>query len=282
MTNLSISSIQDSNLILIQVVGNSMLPSIHPGNELLAKPVSKIQDLQLGDILIYQLPENSFPIAHRVIHVNPSHSQVITSSDHWPHLKTTVPEKCFLGKVFAVKKNNQLQTGKRLTFSNWKAWLFIHYTYPLKVVLSSFVFSLLTPFQSLPIYSIIVSFFHRYSIILTRTTLTEKGWLIALEKPDRTLIGSAEIMVQNSQALIYNLQVRIRYRGLGYGALIVQRCLEHMRKKSIRKIYASTAAKNVPAKRVFDRMDFRPFSQAESFPWQHQKETVSVYWVFGS
>ncbi len=102
-------------LDLVYFHGETMLPFLQEGDELIVQPVDG-NDIVPGDIVTYR-EELKFP-TRRVVEVQKDTRQLIIKADHKPPQRFyLVPESDVLGKVVARKRGNDW------IFSDDAAWL---------------------------------------------------------------------------------------------------------------------------------------------------------------
>ncbi len=86
---------------IVSVVSNSMEPNLHRGDLLLVTGMATA-DYNVGDVVIYQRPEVSYTIVHRIIEATGSGYVIKGDNNHSPDPGIVQPEQ-FLGKVrFAI------------------------------------------------------------------------------------------------------------------------------------------------------------------------------------
>lgn len=97
-SDLAIEALHASGFLRLKVRGNSMLPSLWPG-DLITIEAKSVSDIRAGDIILYSREMRFF--IHRV---RDKHEALITRGDCMPQSDPPVAASEVLGKVISVRR----------------------------------------------------------------------------------------------------------------------------------------------------------------------------------
>jgi putative acetyltransferase len=109
-------------------------------------------------------------------------------------------------------------------------------------------------------------------------------WIL-LDKNSRDCIGGAGIGplhgLPRSEGLgeVRDLVLNPEYRGYGYGAKLLKRCIDEAKALGYRSLYLETTPDMVNAQKLFLRTGFRPITQAQEVPVSNDSTLPGYYLI---
>lgn len=251
----------------LEVKGFCMEPWILFGDRLLLD--AQIEHCRLGDILVYQSSSQTEPVAHRLIQ-RISDREFLVSEDAEPLRKDVVAREQILGRVLSIiREGKVLSPGTRSwMYGIRKPFVFL-YSYLKNPAAKAFQ-PVLELIQRLPAYKMLAQKIGAPQMTFFPARIREGLDRIVALRGGR-YAGYLDYSVMSVEGVdtvwISNLYVRIRYRGIGLAARLLEALQKEMYGKGISQCHLAC------------RPDLLNFYQKSGFREMDQNSKDRAFWL---
>ena len=240
--------------------GTSMQPFLLDGDELIIN-TDQVTPYAVGDIVLYRSPLQAQPVAHRLIGFGDAPGLFVLRADAYPTMTETVPQDSIIGRVEYLKRNDAvIRVGGTNATTMFN--LGIARYYPAVLSAKEAVAGMLLPgvacVQRLTLYKAVVSRFMMPAIRVDRQDGTNMARAIATVKG--RYAGSVNVEPRDIHGTrigwVSSLYVRVRYRGAGLGARLIEVVEDHAAQAGMRELWVELEAGNRAAEWLYRKLDF--------------------------
>jgi len=242
-----------------------MQPFLLDGDELIVNTSPAIL-YSVGDIVLYRSPLFTQPVAHRVVGRGDVSNVFVVRADADPMMMETVPQESIIGRVDYLRRNDAvIRVGGTSATTMFN--LGIARYYPAVLSAKETVAGMLLPgvacVQRLTLYKAVASRFVMPDIRVDRQAGADMARVIATVRGGYA--GSVDVeprVVQGTRiGWVSSLYVRVRYRGAGIGARLIEAAETHAEQAGMRELWAEYDKRNRPAERLYRAFCYQQMGQ---------------------
>jgi GNAT superfamily N-acetyltransferase len=241
-------------------LGTSMQPFLLDGDELIVNTAPAIL-YAVGDIVLYRSPLFTQPVAHRVVGRGDVPNMLVVRADADPMMTETVPRESIIGRVDYLRRSDAvIRVGGTSAITMFN--LGIARYYPAVLSAKETVAGMLLPgvacVQRLTLYRAFASRFVIPDIRVDRLGGTDTARVIATIRG--RYAGSVDVEPRDVHGTrigwVSSLYVRVRYRGAGIEARLIEVVEDHAAQAGMRELWIEIETGNRAAEGLYRKLDF--------------------------